>query len=238
MVLALLGRGRTQPRNDGGGRGPEMQSTPYEPSKAPNWLDIVKYFKELYPRAQMSGLFNLATRFNRSRITYNEEKHCKMGEKFTCDDTPDYSVVCEGFYLIDDEEGRTNQYPACAYFAVRCKAQWVAENFPEVKFLGQPKCSLLHDEGEWDPCFCKQSRRWVYPSKEEAEYTPALAFTIAVALTMSAAREGRMKLSIPRLPVAESSGSCCGWSIYDPRALRQWLMPVQARAIGLSPLED
>ena len=140
--------------------------------------------------------------------------------------------------LVSKSHWVETEYPACAYFAARCKAQWVAGNFPEVKFIGQPKCSLLHDEGESDPYFCKQSRRWGYPSKEEAEYTPAVAFTVAVALTMSAAREGRRKLSIPRLPAAESSGSRCGWSTYDPRALRRWLMPVQARAIGLSLPED
>ena len=32
-----------------------------------------------------------------------------MGEKFTKDDTPDYAVVLEGFYIITDPHGHSNR---------------------------------------------------------------------------------------------------------------------------------
>ena len=42
---------------------------------------------------------------------------------------------------------------------------------------------------------------------------------------------------VPRLPAKEASGSRMGWSQFDRRALRKWLMPVQAKALGLEPLK-
>jgi len=130
------------------------------------------------------------------------------------------------------------EYPACAYFAARCKHQWLAANFEEITLLQVDGCFHLHDKDEWKPVFDEEKKMWFYPSSEEAEYTASLAFSLAVAFTMAACRLGKASLSMPRMPAREATGCRCGWSKFDPRALRQWLMVVQARQIGLQPLKD
>ena len=130
------------------------------------------------------------------------------------------------------------EYPACAFFAARCKYQWLAANFEEIMLIQVDECLHLHDKNEWKPVLDKESGSWFYPSSEEAEYTAALAFSLAVAFTMAACRLGKATLTIPRMPVREATGCRCGWSKFDQRALRQWLMVVQARQIGLQPLKD
>jgi len=130
------------------------------------------------------------------------------------------------------------EYPACAYFAARCKHQWLAMNFEEIMLLQVDGCFHLHDEGKWKPVFDKEKKMWFYPFSKEAEYTASLAFSLAVALTMAACRLGKASLSIPRMPAREATGCRCEWSKFDSRALRQWLMVVQARQFGLQPLKD
>jgi len=130
------------------------------------------------------------------------------------------------------------EYPACAYFAARCKYQWLAANFDEITLLQVDECFHLHDKDEWKPVFNEETKVWFYPSSEEAEYTASLAFSLAVAFTMAACRLGKASLTIPRMPAREATGCRCGWSKFDQRALRQWLMVVQARQIGLQPLKD
>jgi len=130
------------------------------------------------------------------------------------------------------------EYPACAYFAARCKFQWLAANFEEIELLNVPNCLHLHDKDEWKPFFNDDTQSWFYPSSQEAEYTASLAFSLAVAFTMAACRLGKASMSIPRMPAREATGCRCGWSKFDSRALRQWLMVVQAKQIGLQPLQD
>jgi hypothetical protein len=48
-----------------------VEALPYESSKAWTWRDVKKYLAELFPRAQASGLFNLAIAFNQA-ITGNQ----------------------------------------------------------------------------------------------------------------------------------------------------------------------
>ena len=66
----------------------------------------------------------------------------------------------------------------------------------------------------------------------EAEYTASLAFSLAVAFTLAAYRLGKASSLIPRMPAREATGCCCGWSKFDPRALRKWLMVVKAKQMA------
>ena len=90
-----------------------------------------------------------------------------------------------------------SEYPACAYFSARCKWQWAAGNSSAVKRIQVDGCHHLHDENEWTPYFDSAAKVWVYPSKEEAEYTPSLAYTFAIVLTIGAVHRGKVKLAVP-----------------------------------------
>ena len=125
------------------------------------------------------------------------------------------------------------EYCACAFFAARCKLQSVAANFEEMKNVQTGECRHIHTEGSWKPH--KADGKWVYPALEEAEYTPSLAFTMAVATSFWAIRVGRAKLRVFRYPEKAEWGSRLHWEDYNPQALRSWIMPVQARALGLQP---
>ena len=64
------------------------------------------------------------------------------------------------------------------------------------------------------------SQGWrVYPSREEAEYTAALAFAIAVSVIWWAARRGLAKLTVPRMPAFTAVGrreQSTTWVGYGP----------------------
>ena len=130
------------------------------------------------------------------------------------------------------------EHRLCSHFGARCKRRWTAGNVEEVKLLHHPDGYHLHDETEWKPWYSDSEDRWKYPTKEEAEYTASLPFSYATLVTMAAVRRGRAKMRVPRLPRADPPGSRCGCSSCDPRTLREWMMPVQARAIGRAPLKE
>ena len=136
-------------------------------------------------------------------------------------------LKCAGFNV--------HNYEACVYFAARNKAQSLLANFEEARKLETGECRHLHSSNAWEPEF--RDGKWWYPSEQEAEYTPALAFSMAVSLSMAACRLGRAQLKIPRMPKVSAWGSRLGWELYNPDVLRSWLMPAQARAIGLDPPE-
>ena len=58
---------------------------------------------------------------------------------------------------------------------------------------------------------------------------------VTVIFTMALMRESRVKLSVPRMPKTDPNGSRNGWAQYRPEILREHMMPVQARALGLQP---
>lgn len=74
-----------------------------------------------------------------------------------------------------------------------------------------------------------------YPSKEEAEYTAALAFALATAASWWAAKLGKATLKIPRMPAMECHGRRDHWLDLDPRSLRSWAMAPMAILLGLHP---
>ena len=121
-------------------------------------------------------------------------------------------------------------YCACIWLGARAKMQALATNVPEVKQVGG-ECKHVHDGREWKPF--QENGIWRYPTKEEAEYTAALAFAIAVALSWWAVRTNRAKLSVPRMPRPSCVGSRVGWSEVPPEVARQWAMEPMAVMLGL-----
>lgn len=75
----------------------------------------------------------------------------------------------------------------------------------------------------------------VFPSKEEAEYTAPLAFSIAVSVSYWAVRTGHAKLKLGRLPPVETTGHRPHWLYLDHRSLREWAMTPMAISLGLLP---
>ena len=72
-----------------------------------------------------------------------------------------------------------------------------------------------------------------YPTKEEAEYTPSLAFTLAICATAWAHQQGFMVEPVPRLPPIFTTGDCRKLLEFDPALLRAELMAPMALHLGL-----
>ena len=105
----------------------------------------------------------------------------------------------------DAEEARSApnwneyQYDACVHLGARRKAQTVEGNVDEFRII-RGQCHHAHDEDEWKSTWDPEAKRWVFPSKQEAEYTATLAFNKAVALSWWVARVGKARLCVPRAP--------------------------------------
>ena len=104
-------------------------------------------------------------------------------------------------------------------------------NIDEIAAWPPLQCHHIHSETEWEP---QQhgKERW-YPSAEEAEYTAPLAFAIAVSVSWWAARVGKAKLAVPRMPLPGCVGRREAWLSFDPRLLREWAMTPLALSLGL-----
>ena len=70
---------------------------------------------------------------------------------------------------------------------------------------------------------------------EVAEWEIDSAFSLAAAFSMAACKLGKSALPVPRMFAREATACQCWWSKYDARTLRQWLMVVQAKQIGVQP---
>ena len=75
-----------------------------------------------------------------------------------------------------------HHYHACCLQATRRKSQRLRHDIEEIERWPQMQCRHFHSRTEWDPQHCSDGSTW-YPSKEEAEYTAALVFHIAVAVS-------------------------------------------------------
>ncbi|CAE7396468.1 unnamed protein product [Symbiodinium sp. CCMP2592] len=122
-------------------------------------------------------------------------------------------------------------YDACCWGGARYKRQ--RHNLQEIADWPAIQCHHIHGKGEWDPQSV-DGKHW-FPSQEEAEYTAPLAFAIAVSASWWAARVGRAKLAVPRMPVPGCVGRREAWTSFDPRALRAWVMAPLAISLGLTP---
>lgn len=112
------------------------------------------------------------------------------------------------------------RYSACCFMGARAKIQCLRHNVDEINQWPVLDCHHTHAPGEWDPYEVDGQR--YYPSKEEAEYTAALAFALATAASWWAVRMGKATLKIPRMPAMECYGRREHWLELDPRSLRSW----------------
>ncbi|CAE7363164.1 unnamed protein product, partial [Symbiodinium sp. CCMP2592] len=124
-------------------------------------------------------------------------------------------------------------YDACCWGGARYKRQRFRRNLQEIADWPAIQCHHIHGKGEWDPQSV-DGKHW-FPSQEEAEFTAPLAFAIAVSASWWAARVGRAKLAVPRMPVPGCVGRREAWTSFDPRALRAWAMAPLAISLGLTP---
>ena len=95
---------------------------------------------------------------------------------------------------------KDTQYSACVFAGARSKLQCLRHNVQEIEEWPPLMCHHTHHPREWEPQESSDGR-W-YPSKAEAEYTAALAFTVAA--SWWAARVGRARLTVPRMPAIET----------------------------------
>ena len=120
------------------------------------------------------------------------------------------------------------RYDACCLHGARCKAQNLrfTANLEEISSWPDVVCQHIHSATEWKPVEVKKGTRVVthYPSKEEATYTAALCYAIAVSCSMWAVRVGRAKLAVGRMPTFEPAGDRRAWLHLPPEATREWAM--------------
>ena len=82
---------------------------------------------------------------------------------------------------------RDTEYHACSLGGARKKHQRLRHNVDEIAAWPNMACQHLHQRGEWSPQETGGHTYW--PSEEEAEYTAALAYAIAVSASwLSACR--------------------------------------------------
>ena len=120
-------------------------------------------------------------------------------------------------------------YDACVFLGARKKSQKLRHNIPELAMLPSLRCGHIHSSDEWSPT------SGGFPTFAEAEYTPSLVFTIAVAVTAWAHRMGWACTPIPRLPPIQTTGDVRGLLTFPPEVLREDLMLVTALHMGLRP---
>ena len=126
---------------------------------------------------------------------------------------------------------KDTQYSACVFAGAGSKLQCLRHNVQEIEEWPPLMCHHTHHPREWEPQESSDGRS--YPSKAEAEYTAALAFSIAVAASWWAARVGKARLKVPRMPAIETVGRREHWLEFDGRALREWAMAPMAVSLGL-----
>ena len=131
---------------------------------------------------------------------------------------------------------RRTTYDACCLGGAHKKQQAMESNVPELHEL-QASCHHTHDKNEWEP-YEGASGRWIYPSSGEAESTADLAFSVAVALSWWAIRQGRAKLQVPRAPSMQNVGNRVGWLDLPPAVMRSWVMASTAVRPGLTPPKE
>ena len=130
---------------------------------------------------------------------------------------------------------KDKRYAACVFAGARCKSQCLRHNLDEIDDWPVMDCHHSHDPEEWAPSVVNGKR--VFPSKEEAEYTAPLAFSVAIAASWWAARTGLAKLHVPRMPAIQTTGRREHWLQMDPRCMREWAMTPLAISLGLAPLD-
>ena len=137
--------------------------------------------------------------------------------------------------MIQSGEYWDLDYHACALQGARCKRQNIRHDIEELTQWEPMPCGHVHDPDEWKPYEVEGTGIRVYPSHEEAEYTAALAFSLAVSCSYWAVRKGFARLKLGRLPAVVTSGDRRPWLNLPPQATREWAMIPMALALGVGP---
>ena len=140
-------------------------------------------------------------------------------------------------WMKDNHRWYDFEYDSCCFNSVRRKSQTIRHNMPELLALPTLRCAHWHSEDEWRP-YSGLNGETIYPSKEEAEYSAALVFTIVVAVSHWAVWRGYAIPRISRLPAIECAGDRRAWTSWDCRTFREFAMAPTALALGLRPHAD
>eukprot|EP00438_Fugacium_kawagutii_P003196 Skav218041 [mRNA] locus=scaffold214:640892:642988:+ [translate_table: standard] len=128
-------------------------------------------------------------------------------------------------------------YDACCLFASRRKKQRIVHNIEHMRLLPNLVCGHVHSQDEWKPEL-QANGRYYYPSKEEAEYTAHLCFTIVAACSHWAVSKGLAVHKITRLPPMQTAGDWRPLLSLDSEVFRKQAMPASAAFLGLTVLVD
>ncbi len=93
-------------------------------------------------------------------------------------------------------------YDACVFYGARYKPQRIRHNVDELQSLRATCCHHLHSANEREPSRTSTGGATAR-SQEEAEYTAALVYTLAIATSWAAVRTGIAPLKIHRLPLPD-----------------------------------
>ena len=118
------------------------------------------------------------------------------------------------------------EYDSCCFNSVRRQVQTIRRNMLGLLAWLNLRCAHWHSQDDGAT---------IYPSKEEAEYSAALVFTLAVAASHWAAAQGYAVMRISRLPAIECAGDRRAWTQWDPRTFREFAMGPTALSLGLKP---
>ena len=96
-------------------------------------------------------------------------------------------------------------------------------------------CRHAHDRGEWKPTM-KNGSQVYYPTREEAEYSAALSWSIGLSVMQHLLEKGRVKLAIPVVPMLfNETGDRTKWCKYPPHLTRDAAMVPMAVRLGFHP---
>ena len=123
-------------------------------------------------------------------------------------------------------------YAACCFQGARRKSQKIRHNLPELAMLPSPVCGHTHSPNEWQPTNVDGAT--VFPTRDEAEYTASLVFTIVVCASHWATQQGFAVPKLHRLPPMETTGDRAHWLQFSSSALREDAMLPTAVFVGLT----
>ena len=126
-------------------------------------------------------------------------------------------------HLMSTGDWTDLDYDACVFLGAR------SSNLPELTMLPSLRCGHFRSPDEWP-----RTSDAVFPTFAEAEYTPSLVFTIAVAATAWARKTGWGCEPIPRLPPIHTTGDVRGLLAFPPEASRSCMTALH---VGLRPDE-
>ena len=111
--------------------------------------------------------------------------------------------------------------------------QTFVHNMEECKQL-ECTCRHVHDKDEWTPS--RRESAVYYPTKEEAEYSAALAWSMGMCIMQHFYKKGRVKMAIPSVPMLyNETGDRTKWKRYPPHLTRGSAMIATGLRLGYQP---